>query len=75
MIALADIHNLLIHQMDIKTTFLHDDLKEEIYMTQLEWIKIPGQENKVYKLKKSRYGLKQAPKRWYEKFNNTLINN
>ena len=61
--------------MDVKTTFLNNDLEEEIYMTQLEGFKISGQENKVCKLKKSLYGLKQAPKQSYEKFNNTLINN
>ena len=33
LIALASIHKLVIHQMDVKTTFLNGDLKEEIYMT------------------------------------------
>ncbi|KAL0555831.1 hypothetical protein IC582_004332 [Cucumis melo] len=75
LIALVAIHNLLIHQMDVKTAFLNGDLEEEIYMTQLEGFKISGQENKVCKLRKSLYGLKQAPKQWYEKFNNTLITN
>ncbi|KAL0545984.1 hypothetical protein IC582_015888 [Cucumis melo] len=75
LIALAVIHSLLIHQMDVKTTFLNGNLEEEIYMTQPEGFKIPGQENKVCKLRKSLYGLEQAPKQWYENFNNTLINN
>ncbi|GKD85018.1 zinc finger, CCHC-type containing protein [Tanacetum coccineum] len=29
LIALASIHNLIIHQMDVKTTFLNDELDEE----------------------------------------------
>ena len=34
-----------IHQMDIKTAFLHDDLKEEIYMEQPEGGKEEGKED------------------------------
>ncbi|GJZ81426.1 zinc finger, CCHC-type containing protein [Tanacetum coccineum] len=36
LIALAATHNLVIHQMDVKTTFLNGDLEEEIYMKQPE---------------------------------------
>ena len=32
-----------------------------------------GQENKVYKLVKSLYGLKQTPKQWHEKFDSAMI--
>ena len=62
LIALASIHNLVIHQMDVKTTFLNGDLEEEIYMDQVEGCVAPDKEKKVYKLVKSLYGLKQAPK-------------
>ena len=61
--------------MDVKTVFLNGDLEEEIYMEQPEGCKIPGKENKVCKLKKSLYDLKQAPKQWHEKFDQTLISN
>ncbi|XP_075074780.1 uncharacterized protein LOC142162334 [Nicotiana tabacum] len=74
LVALAAIHNLVIHQM-VKTAFLNDDLKEEIYMSQPEGFVIQGQKNKVCKLRKSLYGLKQAPKQWYEKFNSTSVVN
>ena len=58
LIAIATIHNLEIHQMDVKTTFLNGDLDEEIYMEQPEGFIVPGQEKKVCRLDKSLYGLK-----------------
>ena len=60
--ALASIHNLFVHQMDVKTAFLNGDLNEEVYMEQPEGFVLLGNENKVCKLVKSLYGLKQAPK-------------
>ena len=61
LIALASIHDLVIHQMDVKTAFLNGDLDEEVYMEQPEGFFMPGNEHKVCKLIKSLYGLKQAP--------------
>ena len=75
LIALASIHKLFIHQMDVKTTFLNGDLEEEIYMLQSKGCITPGQENLVCKLNKSLYGLKQVPKKWHEKFDNALLKN
>ena len=75
LIALAAIHNLVIHQMDVKTAFLNGELDEEIYMKQPEGFVVPGCENKVCKLKKSIYGLKQAPKDWHDKFDKVVLSN
>ena len=75
LIALAAIHDLVVHQMDVKMSFLNGDLKKEIYMTQPEGFVVLRQEDKVCKLKKSLYGLKQALKQWNEKFNITLVDN
>ena len=61
LIAIAAIHNLEIHQMDVKTAFLNGDLDEEMYMEQPEGFIFQGQEKKVCRLVKSLYGLKQAP--------------
>ena len=61
--------------MDVKTKFLNGDLEEEIYMSQPKSCIIPGQENKVCKLRKPRYGFNQAPKQWYEKFDGTVVQN
>jgi hypothetical protein len=42
LVALATCHDLLIHQMDVKTTFLNDELDEEIYMNQPDKFVAPG---------------------------------
>jgi hypothetical protein len=72
LIALAASHDLLIHQMDVKTTFLNGELDEEIYIKQPEGFVTHGQENVVCRLRKSLYGLKQTPKQCHEKFDRTL---
>ncbi|GJR42731.1 retrovirus-related pol polyprotein from transposon TNT 1-94 [Tanacetum coccineum] len=53
--------NMMVYQMDVKTTFLNGELKEEVYVCQLEGFIDPDHPNHVYYLKKALYGLKQAP--------------
>ena len=57
LIELASVHGLIIHQMDVKTAFLHGDLEEEIYMDHPEGFFVSCNERKVCKLVKSIYGL------------------
>ncbi|RDX79965.1 hypothetical protein CR513_39546, partial [Mucuna pruriens] len=59
-LSLAATFDLEVEQMDVKTTFLHGDLEEEIYMKEPD--------DYVCKLKKSLYGLKQ----WYKKFESVM---
>jgi hypothetical protein len=73
LLSLATSHGVLVHQMDVKITFLNGELKEEIYMTQPDGFVLKGQEDKVCRLQKSLYGLKQAPKQWHENFDITLV--
>ena len=75
LIVITAIHNLKIHQMDVKTTFLNGDMDEEIYMEQPEGFIVPSQEKKVCRLVKSLYGLKQAPMQWHEKFDSVMMTN
>ncbi|XP_022899289.1 uncharacterized protein LOC111412586 [Olea europaea var. sylvestris] len=52
--------DLELHQMDMKTAFLNGELDEKIYIQQpVDFIKT-SQENKVCKLNRSIYGLKQS---------------
>ena len=44
--------NLELEQLDVKTSFMHSDLDEEIFMEQPKGFKVKGKENMVYKLKK-----------------------
>jgi ATP-binding cassette subfamily B (MDR/TAP) protein 1 len=72
-LGLAASLNLEVEQLDVKTAFLHGDLEEEIYMEQPEGFKVKGKENLVCQLKKSLYGLKQALRQWYKKFDSFMI--
>eukprot|EP00253_Pinus_taeda_P020805 PITA_20805 len=63
--ALAAQNGWKVHQMDVKTAFLNGDLKENVFMSQLEGFAVRGHEHKVCKLVKSLYGLKQAPQAWF----------
>ena len=72
-IALAAASGWEIHHLDVKTAFLHGELKEEVFVTQPEGFEVAGQEGKVYKLRKALYGLKQAPRAWNVKLNKILV--
>nr|GFA79078.1 hypothetical protein [Tanacetum cinerariifolium] len=56
--------SFIVFQMDVKTTFLHGTLKEDVYMCQLKGFIDDDHPSHVYKLKKALYGIKQAPKAW-----------
>jgi hypothetical protein len=60
-----------VHQMDVKNSFLHGDLSEEIYMEQPQGFMQDS--SLVCRLKKSLYGIKQAPRAWYAKMDSYLL--
>ena len=64
LLALANSHDLEIHQMDVKTAFLNGSLDCDIYMSQPEGFVNPDRPGHVCKLKKSIYGLKQSARCW-----------
>ena len=73
LLALTTTLNLESYQIDVKTSFLHGDTDEEIYVKQLEDFVVPNKEHLVCKLKCSLYGLKQAPRQWYKKFHTFML--
>ncbi|GJR43033.1 retrovirus-related pol polyprotein from transposon TNT 1-94 [Tanacetum coccineum] len=74
-IANAASKNMTIYQMDVKTTFLNGELKEEVYVSQPEGFVDPDHPTHVYRLKKALYGLKQAPRAWYDTLSRFLLDN
>eukprot|EP00794_Sanderia_malayensis_P019750 gene19750-biopygen16400 len=63
-LAVANVCNWEVHQMDVKTAFLQGDFDEEIYMKQPDGYISEKKPDYVCKLRKSIYGLKQAARCW-----------
>ncbi|GJY12889.1 gag-pol polyprotein [Tanacetum coccineum] len=61
------------YQMDVKTEFLNGPLKEELYVAQPDGFVDPDHPKKVYCLRKALYGLKEAPRAWYDELSNFLM--
>ena len=62
-----------VFQLDVKSAFLNGDLYVEIFMNQLEGFIMEGKEAFMCKLKKSLYGLMQAPKARYKKISRYFV--
>ncbi|GJV91545.1 retrovirus-related pol polyprotein from transposon TNT 1-94 [Tanacetum coccineum] len=74
-IANAASKNMTVYQMDVKTAFLNGELKEEVYVSQLEGFIDPDHPIHVYRLKKALYSLKQSPRAWYDTLLRFLLDN
>lgn len=70
LLSIANEYKFPIHQMDFKTAFLNGDLSETIYMKQPPGCK---DNDKVCKLNKTIYGLKQSSREWYHNLTNILL--
>ena len=69
--------NLILHQMDVKTAYLHAPIDREIYIQQPEGYekKSEADEMLVWKLQKSLYGLKQSGRNWNAMLHTCLSEN
>ncbi|KAG8503271.1 hypothetical protein CXB51_001260 [Gossypium anomalum] len=72
LLGIVAMHDLELEQLDVKTTFLHGELEEDIYMQQQEGFTVSIKEDYVCLLKKSLYGLKQSPRQWYKRFDSFM---
>ncbi|GJY31215.1 retrovirus-related pol polyprotein from transposon TNT 1-94 [Tanacetum coccineum] len=72
-IAYAAHKSFPIFQMDVKTAFLNSPLKEEVYVSQPDGFVDPDHLERVYRLKKALYGLKHAPRAWYDELLKFLV--
>jgi hypothetical protein len=75
LLAYATHHSFKLFQMDVKNVFLNGSIKEEVYVEQPPSFESEGYTNHVYKLHKTLYRLKQAPRAWYECLRDFLIEN
>nr|GEX42587.1 hypothetical protein [Tanacetum cinerariifolium] len=74
-LAYASFMGFMVYQMDVKSAFLYETIKEEVYVCQPLGFKDPDYPDKVYKVLKALYGLHQAPRAWYETLANYLLEN
>ncbi|WJZ96754.1 hypothetical protein VitviT2T_015407 [Vitis vinifera] len=62
-----------LQQFDMKNAFMHGELSKEVYMDlPPECMVSEKQCQKVCKLKKSLYGLKQSPRAWFGRFTKSM---
>ncbi|GJY42684.1 retrovirus-related pol polyprotein from transposon TNT 1-94 [Tanacetum coccineum] len=64
--------NMAVYQMDVKTAFLNDELKEEVYVTS-RTLDLDSYHIMYSSLKKALYRLKQAPQAWYDTLSKFLL--
>lgn len=72
LLSIAVRNQCIIHQMDVKNAFINGHLQEEIYMQQPSGFVSAQYPNKVCKLNKAIYGLKQAAREWYTRIKSVL---
>jgi hypothetical protein len=72
-LAITAVTKWKVHHMDVKTTFLNGVVEEEVHVEQPLGFETHDKETHVCRLNKSLYGLKKAPRAWYDRIDSFLM--
>ena len=73
MLSIAVQSGMLVRQLDFESAFLQAWIKRKVYMEIPYYMTKPSSQDMVCELEKSLYGLKDAPKLWYDHSNTELM--
>jgi hypothetical protein len=73
LLAFATSKGFKLYQMDVKSAFLNGVIQEEVYVRQPLGFESPKYPDRVYKLSKVLYELKQAPRAWHARLRMVLL--
>lgn len=73
LLALSVKLNLSMNHLDVPTAFLNGFIKEKVFMEIPECAYFPDCNNRVLKLKRAIYGLKQSARAWYTRVEESLL--
>jgi hypothetical protein len=73
LLAFASSKEFKLYQMDVKSVFLNCVIQKEVFVRQPLGFENSKYPNRVYKLSKALYELKQAPQAWYARLKTFLV--
>ena len=73
LLSIACTMDFKLYQMDKKCAFLNGFLNEEVFVEQPKGFQDPHFPDHVLRLKKAVYEMKQAPRAWYDRLTNYLL--
>nr|GEX16210.1 putative ribonuclease H-like domain-containing protein [Tanacetum cinerariifolium] len=72
-LAYASFMGFMVYQMNVKSDFIYETIKKEVYVCQPLGFEDPNYPDKVYKVVKALYGLHQAPRACQDKYVDKIL--